>query len=296
MKPDHHPFKLSFTHTLLIVALLAGGVLRFAKLKEIPPGFNQDEAVNGYDAYSLLLTGRDHHGHPFPFAGLESFGDWVSPLLTFVTVPAVGLLGLRAEVVRGVTAGLGVLAILVVYLLAYELFKRPAIGLAAAFTIALSPWAVARSRFAIPPASVPLMVAFLMFVLIWTMQRKSDRGFVALGIIAALTMAAYPTMKLYVPLLLLAGFLIYARTLPRFSRETLLYGAILFLGIAGPLMYLSLVDPGGRARLDQVSVFRSGKASLFFLAHQYRSYFSPWVFFSLATVILGRVPRHLAGG
>src|SRR4026207_1620627 len=104
MKPDHRPFKLSFTHTLLIVALLAGGVLRFAKLKEIPPGFNQDEAVNGYDAYSLFITGRDHHGHPFHFAGLESFGDWASPLLTFLTVPAVGLFGLRVDVVRSVPA------------------------------------------------------------------------------------------------------------------------------------------------------------------------------------------------
>src|ERR1043165_3883903 len=159
MEPKHRQFKFSSIHILLIVALLVGSMLRFARLKEIPPCFNQDEAVNGYDAYSLFMTGRDHHGHPFPFAGLESFGDWVPPLLTFVTAPAVGLLGLRVEVVRGVTAALGVLAILVVYLLAYELFKRPALGLAAAFTIALSPWAVARSRFAIPPALVPLLVA-----------------------------------------------------------------------------------------------------------------------------------------
>src|ERR1051325_4839170 len=117
-------FKFDLVNALLIVVILVGGVLRFAKLKEIPPGLNQDEAVNGYDAYSLFMTGRDHHGHPFPFAGLESFGDWVPPLLTFVTAPAVGLLGLRVEVVRGVTAALGVLAILVVYFLASELFNR----------------------------------------------------------------------------------------------------------------------------------------------------------------------------
>ncbi len=258
MESNHRQFKLGLIHILLTVAILAGSVLRFARLKEIPPGFDQDEAVNGYDAYSLFLTGRDHHGHPFPFAGLESFGDWVSPLLTFIT-------------------------------------QRPALGVAAALTMALSPWAVARSRFAIPPALVPLMVTLLMLALVWTMQHQSNRGFVALGIIAALTMASYPTMKLYVPLLLLAGFLIYARTLLSFSRESLLYAAILFISIAGPLMYLSLVDPGGKARFDQVSVFNSGKASVLFLAQQYGSYFSPWVFFSLAMVILGGVPPHQAG-
>src|SRR5205085_920248 len=75
---------------LVLAALLVGAALRFADPRGVPPALNQDEAVIGYDAYSLLHTGRDHLGHPFPFAGLESFGDWVSPLLTFLTVPAVG--------------------------------------------------------------------------------------------------------------------------------------------------------------------------------------------------------------
>src|SRR5262245_4132356 len=103
------------TYAAVILAILVGTFLRYAYLQDIPPGLNQDEAVNGYDAYSLFLTGRDHHGHPFPFAGLESFGDWASPVLTFLTVPAVGVLGLRVESVRGVAAALGVLSIPLIY-------------------------------------------------------------------------------------------------------------------------------------------------------------------------------------
>src|SRR5512143_3973305 len=106
---------------LVVLAIVAGSVLRFAHLKDIPPALNQDEVVNGYDAYSLLSTGRDHHGHPFPFAGLESFGDWASPLLAFLTIPAVALFGLRVEALRAVTAGMGVLAIPIIYWLALEL-------------------------------------------------------------------------------------------------------------------------------------------------------------------------------
>ena len=60
---------------LVVAALLVGLGLRFVNLAGLPPALHQDEAVNGYDAYSLWLTGRDHNGHPFPFAGLESFGD-----------------------------------------------------------------------------------------------------------------------------------------------------------------------------------------------------------------------------
>lgn len=36
---------------------------RLTQLQDFPRGLNQDEAVNGYDAYTLWLTGRDHHGN-----------------------------------------------------------------------------------------------------------------------------------------------------------------------------------------------------------------------------------------
>src|SRR5437764_9301957 len=103
---------------LLLLAIVVGALLRLSALTSVPPALNQDEAVNGYDAYSLLLTGRDHLGHPFPFAGLESFGDWVPPLLTFLTVPAVALFGLHVGTLRAVTAIVGIAAVPVIYWLA----------------------------------------------------------------------------------------------------------------------------------------------------------------------------------
>src|SRR6266498_3085715 len=131
---------------VLIGALIVGTALRFASLNSVPPSLNQDEAVNGYDAFSLAVTGRDHHGHPFPFAGLESFGDWASPLLTFLTAPAVGLFGLRVEVLRAVSATVGVLGIPIVYLLTVELFGRRWVAALAAWLVALSPVLVLLSR------------------------------------------------------------------------------------------------------------------------------------------------------
>jgi 4-amino-4-deoxy-L-arabinose transferase-like glycosyltransferase len=273
------PLRVNAPAAWVIAAILFGAALRLTTLGDVPPGLNQDEAVNGYDAYSLFITGRDHHGHPFPFAGLESFGDWASPLLTFLTAPAVGLFGLRADVVRSVPAVVGVLAIPVMYRLGVELFKRPFIGVVAAWYIALSPWAVHRSRFANPGAIVPAMAALTLLVLIWTANRRSARGIVAVAIASGLTMATYPTLKLYVPLLLLAAFLVYGKAVRRLKREALFHAAVVFLIIAGPIMYLSLLDPGGRARLQQVSAFQSGNFSVAFAAKQYLSYFSPSVFF-----------------
>ena len=269
--------RLDGVSILLVLAVAVGLALRFIHLGDIPPALNQDEAVNGYDAYSLALTGRDHHGRPWPVYGLESYGDWVSPLLTFLTAPVVGVFGLSVTSVRAATAIVGALAIPAVYLLGVELFRRPGVGLVAAWYMALSPWAVHRGRFAIPPSIVPTMVALTMLTIAWAVRRRSRRMSIAAAVAAGLTAAAYPTMKLYVPLLLLSALWVFRHELLQLGRRTLAYAVVVFLLIAGPIYYLSLGVPGGQTRWQQVTVVGKGHPPAFFL-HQYRAYFSPRVF------------------
>ena len=269
--------RLDRVSVFVLLAMAVGLTLRVIHLGSIPPALNQDEAVNGYDAYSLALTGRDHHGHLWPVYGLESYGDWVSPLLTFLTAPVVGLFGLSVASVRATTAILSVLAIPAVCLLGIELFRRPAIGLVAAWYMALSPWAVHRGRFAIPPSAVPTMMALTMLAITWAIRRRSGRMAIAAAVAAGLTTAAYPTMKLYVPLLLLTALWVFRRGLAQLGRRSIAYAVVAFLLITGPIYYLSLGVPGGQTRWQQVTVVGKGHSPRFFL-HQYRTYFSPRVF------------------
>ena len=173
------------------LAVLVAAALRFFNLTGVPSALNQDEAVNRYDAYSLLLTGRDHLGHPFPIAGLESFGDWVSPLLTFLSVPFVGAWGLDLWTIRAVTAIAGVLAVPLVYRLGVELLGSRAVGVGAAWLLAVSPWHVHMSRWAIPPALVPTMVALLLFALAWAGRTGSRRAAVCAGSLSLIHSAWY---------------------------------------------------------------------------------------------------------
>jgi 4-amino-4-deoxy-L-arabinose transferase-like glycosyltransferase len=285
---------------LVLLAVLAGGYLRYVDLASVPPALNQDEAVNGYDAYSLALTGRDHLGHPFPFAGLESFGDWASPLLTFTTAPVVGVFGLSVSTIRAVSATFGLATIPLIYLLGWQFFQRRSIGILAAWLVALSVWAIHLSRWAIPVAAVPAMVTLTMLAIVWAVRRGSSRGIVASGVVAGLAVMTYPTMKLYVPLLLVAALLIYRRAIARCSREALLYAAICFAVIAGPVIVLSTIDPGGRARLDQVSVLHQPGVGPLLLLQQYTSYFSPDFLFNSgdgdpmhSPLVFGLEPRTL---
>ena len=276
----------------IIVLALIAGALRLVSLGEIPPGFNQDEAVNGYDAFSLWSTGRDHHGHPFPVAGLESFGDWASPLLTLVTAPVVGLFGLELETVRGVSALFGVLAVIAAYLAAKELLGGRAVALVAAAVVALSAWHVHLTRWAIPPGTVPTMVFFLIWALLRCARRRRSKDVVIAGVIVSLTIAAYPTMKVFVPLVVLAWIVIFQRAVRRLPRPAVQVAVGIVVVFAGPAMYLSAFDPAAGTRFDQLSIFKHLDITPSTLSHQYFSYLSPNFLF-----VNGDVNRmHSPGG
>ncbi len=264
----------------LLFGVIVGAALRFANLAGVPPALNQDEAIYGYDAYSLLLTGRDHLGHPFTLAALETFGDWSSPLLTFLEIPAIALFGLSVGTARGVSALVGVLAIPVMYLLAVELFGRRSIGAVTAWLVALLPWHVHLSRWAIIPTVVPTMVALTLFLLARAAHHRSQRLIVAASAVAGLTVLAYHAMEPYVPLLGILFVFVYLRDLLKIKPEALLYAVLVLVLIAGPALYLTYFDPGGRARLEQVSIFRQQEdVGPRLLAQQYLAYFSPQFLF-----------------
>lgn len=265
---------------VVLAAVLLGALLRFWDLDGVPPGLQQDEAVYGYDAYSIFETGRDHHGHPFPFASLETFGDWSSSLLSFLMAPAVGIFGLDVVVLRSVTALAGTLTIGAVFLLGVVLFQRPAAGAAAAVLIAVSPLHVHLSRWAIIPSLAPAMVALALLAFAWAMRNRSERGFAAAALLAALTVASYYGMRLYAPLAVITGLLVFRHVVVRLRLDALIYAMLVFTAIAGPIIYLSLRDPGGGARFAQTSVFESRDVTPTLMAEQYASYFSPALWLS----------------
>ena len=107
---------IAFISTLLIALFL-----RLYRLSSNPVSLNQDEAVNGYDAYSLMMTTRDHHGNFMPVM-LQSFDDWASSAITYLTIPFVKVLGLSEFSIRLPIALLGVGAVILIYILTVQLF------------------------------------------------------------------------------------------------------------------------------------------------------------------------------
>src|SRR3989344_3591978 len=108
---------------LLVVILVLAAVLRLWQLGEYPIHLTNDEAAIGYNAYSILKTGRDEHGELLPIV-FKSFGDWKPGLYIYTTVPSVFLFGLTEFAVRLPSALAGILAVYLVYLLTSKLFNK----------------------------------------------------------------------------------------------------------------------------------------------------------------------------
>src|SRR4030067_954837 len=132
---------------LLIIIVILAAILRFWQLGQNPPSLDWDEAAHGYNAYSILKTGRDEYGYKFPLY-FRSFDDYKPPIYTYLVVPSVALFGLNDFAVRFPSATLGVVAVIFCYFMVFELFKNKPVALLASLFLAISPWHLQFSRVA----------------------------------------------------------------------------------------------------------------------------------------------------
>ena len=79
--------------------ILLGIITRFYKLGEAPAGLYLDEAGQGYSAYSILKTGKDEFGKPFPIV-FRSFVDFKTPVYIYILVPLIPVFDLTKFTVR----------------------------------------------------------------------------------------------------------------------------------------------------------------------------------------------------
>jgi 4-amino-4-deoxy-L-arabinose transferase-like glycosyltransferase len=221
---------------LLILIIFGAACLRLFDLNNFPRGFTADEAAMGYTAYSLLQTGRDEWGVRWPLAP-RSFGDYKPPLYAYLTIPSIGALGLNQTAVRLPAVLASILSVLAIFFLTRQLplvakEKRTTLALWTALLLAVSPWCIQLGRGAFETGLtvllVPLGVAFFLYGL---QTRKFSVGsFVASALAFGLSLYAYHSAKLIVPLLLLGLLLWWRRELrERFS------GAAIFLLLLGAM-------------------------------------------------------------
>src|ERR1700722_9638666 len=108
------------TFSLLLVILVFGLFLRLWQLGAVPISPDWDEVALGYDAYSIMHTGRDEFGAFMPVV-LRSFDDYKPSLYAYLAIPTVAVFGLTTYAVRLPSVAMGIVGILAFYFLVREL-------------------------------------------------------------------------------------------------------------------------------------------------------------------------------
>src|SRR3989304_8681256 len=93
---------------LIGLIILLAGFLRLYNLASLPPSLEWDEVATGYDAYSILKTGRDQYGNCLPLT-FRSLDDYKPPLYTYLTAISIWIWGWNDFAVRFTGAFLGTL-------------------------------------------------------------------------------------------------------------------------------------------------------------------------------------------
>lgn len=172
--------------------------VRVVGLDKSPISLFFDEAGLGYNAYSLLLTGKDERGNILPVS-IASM-DYKPGLYSYLTVPVIKILGLNQSSTRIVSAVFGTLS-LILLLLIFKRLSPVSWWTAFGITVFLSflPWRLHYSRIAFEPNLSMMFFTASMWCLIRSGTKfKSYFHFIFFSVLA---IYAYHASRLAIPLL-----------------------------------------------------------------------------------------------
>lgn len=245
--------KFNLRLIIILLAIIAvSALLRFYQIDNIPPGLNIDESSQGYNAFSLLHSGKDRYGQSFPIL-FRSFGSYQAPLYTYLTIVPIYFFGNSIFSVRFISAICGILLVGMTFFLLVDFENRKRIGLAsiAALTVAMSPWAVFFSRIGTEASLGVTLFAFSLLLFYFSLKKLWF--FPAATFVLGLSTHAYYSERL-ISIIFLVGFIwLFGKTI--FSqRKAVLIGVAIF--VLTQIPHLLITNSGAfTRRIAQVDYF-----------------------------------------
>jgi len=215
----------------------------------------------GYDAYSVLKTGKDHHGTAFPLVAFESFGDWKPSLYFYTTALVEALFGLNVFAVRLSSALSGIGSVLLCYLIAKTIFKNKAraswIAFSSGLLLALSPWHLLISRVGFETNLAFFLSTLGLYLFLNFINSDKKINIVLMGAMLSwgLSLYAYHSNRMFIPLLIFSLCIWFNKEV-RASVKPFLGSSLLFVLITLPI-FLQLNNPQVRQRFAETSALNS---------------------------------------
>jgi 4-amino-4-deoxy-L-arabinose transferase-like glycosyltransferase len=272
---------------LLIVfaVLVLAFFLRTHNLDTVPPAPSLDEVSIGYNAYSIVKTGRDEYGTVFPLI-LRAYDDYRPAFYMYLVVPFVAFMGLSATAVRMPAVLLGIAAVAGSYALTREMliaghgasggkreagFLREAVPVITALLLAVSPWHVYMSRLGHEVNAGVTTVIFGVFLFLRYVRVGNPVTLIVSVMVIALSLYTYQSQKIVTPALCVTLLFFYGYALKKDVKTAALAG---FFGIILVLpAILQLTDSSNLIRLKATNAYLNSPAYIMALTEypEYRT-------------------------
>jgi len=256
----------------IILILILAGAVRLWNLAHVPPSPSLDEVSIGYNAYSILRTGRDEYGTLLPLV-LRAYDDFRPALYVYTVVPFELFLGVSPLAVRLPSAIFGVLSVLLTYFLVLELFSHesritnlPAgrqvtqnenysLALLSALFLAISPWHIYLSRLGHEVnLGFTVTIGALYCFFRWANNPNRSSFLYVSAVLFAVSLGTYQSQKIIIPISALLLAYLYRDTLLRYIRSVGI-AAIIGLAVSMPFVSVSL-HPEALVRYRATSAFQ----------------------------------------
>lgn len=236
------------TKIWISISLLLGLFLRIFLINQNPPSLNWDEVSHGFNAYSILKTGRDEWGSIMPLI-FRCFGDFKLPLYIYLTVPSILFFGLNPFSVRLVSVIAGTLTPLIIYLILKKLTPSkkiiPFLGL---LITLFSPGTIFLSRIA-------LEANLFMFLFCLSLYFLISQKFGWSTFIFGLSLFSYNSSRVLLPFYLAALFYFISKEKINFKK---IFSQFIPFIILASLAVYQTFNQSGQARYQWVSLLDSG--------------------------------------
>lgn len=238
------------TFLLFFYVVVFAFIVRIWAVDRNPVSLYWDEVAIGYNAWSILQTGKDEYGRSFPVL-FESFNEFKLPGYIYSAVPSIALFGPNSLGVRFPSVIYGTLTVLALYWLILGLFGKKTLAMMSAATLTIMPWHVHMSRVGFEATGMLFWVVFGLALLVYA---KKHPLFLLLGLpVFGVSMYFYHAARLFVPIFLLTQFIIDWRWWWKQYRLTIL--GLFLTGVLLLPLGIETIRPGRIVRFDQVSIF-----------------------------------------
>lgn len=276
---------IHFSYIITIFAFIISIVTRLYLLGEAPHGLYLDEAGQGYSAYSILKTGKDEFGMPYPIV-FRSFTDFKTPVYIYLVVPLIPIFGLTKFAVRFPSFFFSILTIPILYFLILQLLQKTKkhtaslgnssmIAATSSLLLAISPWHILFGR-----TNFECNVALLFFLagsLAFYKGLKRPWIIILAAILFGLAIPSYHSQRIITPAILVFLFFRFRNILMspshiKFSIAGVIVGFIILL----PTLTIA-TTPGFLARAAGLNIFNHSKQSPAGYIDKYNGSLSPIV-------------------